>query len=117
MGDDAFKVFLNASGDKSGIPEELAEFLNYLSGESPKDMFTKRLDDLLRQAREHKKWEVEYMTLEMQYREKYKEGLADGEERAVKLMNILAENGLIEEMKRAAKDKEYRESLFKKYNL
>ncbi|MDE7176487.1 MAG: Rpn family recombination-promoting nuclease/putative transposase, partial [Lachnospiraceae bacterium] len=70
MGDDAFKVFLNASGDKSGIPEELAEFLNYLSGESPKDMFTKRLDDLLRQAREHKKWEVEYMTLEMQYREK-----------------------------------------------
>ena len=78
MGDDAFKVFLNASGDKSGIPGELAGFLNYLSGESPKDMFTKRLDDLLQQAREHKQWEVEYMTLAMQYREKYKEGRAKG---------------------------------------
>lgn len=70
MGDDDFKVFLNASGDKSGIPEELAGFVNYLCGEFAKDMFPKRLDDLLRQARDHKQWEVEYMTLEMQYREK-----------------------------------------------
>ena len=33
---------------------------------------------LLQQAREHKQWEVEYMTLAMQYREKYKDGLAQG---------------------------------------
>ena len=72
---------------------------------------------LLRQAREHKQWEVEYMTLAMQYREKYKEGRAEGEERAVKLMNILAKNGLIEEMEKATEDREYRESLFKKHNL
>lgn len=78
MGDDAYKVFLNAAGDKSGVPEELAGFLDYLSGESPKDPFTKKLDVLLQQAREHKQWEVEYMTLAMQYREKYKEGREEG---------------------------------------
>ena len=45
------------------------------------------------------------------------EGRAEGEERAVKLMKILAENVLIEEMKKATEDKSYREILFKKYNL
>ncbi|MDE7246817.1 MAG: Rpn family recombination-promoting nuclease/putative transposase [Lachnospiraceae bacterium] len=45
------------------------------------------------------------------------EGREEGAERMAKLMDVLLFNGLIEDMKKVTKDKMYRESLYKKYNL
>ena len=119
MGDDAFKVFLNAAGDKSRIPEELAGFLDYLTGQPPKNAFTKKLDELLQQAREHKQWEVEYMTLAMQYREKYKEGLAEGRaetriETLIELIKAGAEKSILLQV---YTEEEYAKAEAKVYNL
>lgn len=123
--DDSTKVFLNASGDKNGVPKELATFLEYLSGQPASDPFTKNLDDLLSRAREHNEWEVEFMTLlqiKQQEREAGRaegraEGHAEGVDRMATLTSILLFNGLIKELERATKDSQYREELFQKYNI
>ena len=50
-------------------------------------------------------------------KEGIKEGCMLGEENMSKLMNILLENGRIDEAKRAAADKIYREKLYKENNI
>ncbi len=123
--DGSTKVFLNASGDKAGVPKELAAFLEYLSGQPASDPFTKNLDDLVSKAREHEEWEVEFMTLlqiKQQEREAGRaegraEGHAEGVDRMATLTSILLLNGLIKELERATKDSKYREELFQKYNI
>lgn len=36
LGDESTKIFLNASGNKENLPEELKNFLDFLSGEEPR---------------------------------------------------------------------------------
>ena len=36
LDDESTKIFLNASGNKENLPEELRNFLDYLSGKEPK---------------------------------------------------------------------------------
>lgn len=63
LGDETVKVFLNASGDKTGIEADLAAFLEYLSGQGPTDAYTRELDSLVEKSKGHEEWEVSYMTL------------------------------------------------------
>lgn len=79
----------------------------------------KKLDELLQQAREHKQWEVEYMTLAMQYREKYKEGLAESRaetriETLIELIKAGAEKSILLQV---YTEEEYAKAEAKVYNL
>ncbi len=82
LGDDATKVFINASCTAADIPEPLSNFLRYLRCREATDKLTMRISDSVRQATEQQKWRTEYMTLEMHDNEIRKEaheaGRAEG---------------------------------------
>ena len=46
-----------------------------------------------------------------------KEGREEGSEKLAQLMGILAENGRLEDIKKASKDKRFRKKLFRELNL
>ena len=78
LDDDAVKVFINAKGKLDKASPKLQDFLNYIaSGRAAGDLST-RIDSRVRDAKDNKKWEVEYMTLDWKFEEKYKEGLEEG---------------------------------------
>ena len=84
MGDGTNKIFLCAEGTQDDVSDELKAFLRYIAGETPSSEITKRLDDLVHKAREHKEWRLEYMTLlerdEQMREEGRKEGIEKGRE-------------------------------------
>ena len=45
------------------------------------------------------------------------EGRIEGKDRAIRLMQYLTDSDKTEELKRALSDQEYREQLYRKYNL
>ena len=81
LGDEAYKIFLNAGGNTEGMSEGLAAFLRYIRTNEATDAFTQKLDGYVRKAVEHKEWRLEYMTLQQKYREEYEAGVQDGIER------------------------------------
>ena len=56
--------------------------MKYLKERVATDAFTRKLEDEVRRAVEHREWRLEYMTLEQKYREKYEDGLQQGELRS-----------------------------------
>ena len=61
--DDAYKVVLSAKGEENDVSEEMKQFLLYLTERKTGSEFTRRLQRQVNEARQHKKWRVEYMTL------------------------------------------------------
>lgn len=76
--DESTKIFLNASGNKANLPEELRDFLAFLSGEEPKGKLATQIAQKVEQAVKHEEWRTEYMTLLQRDREKFAEGKAEG---------------------------------------
>lgn len=76
--DESTKIFLNASGNKEGLSEELRQFLNYLTGEKPEGNLATQIAEKVAQAIQHEEWRVEYMTLLQRDREKFAEGKKEG---------------------------------------
>ena len=85
--DEAIKVFINADGDLNGLLEDLAAFLQYLKGKTVENELVQMIDNEVEKVREHKEWEVEYMTSylrDMDIREEGIEiGLAQGLEQGL----------------------------------
>ena len=63
MGDGSYKIFLCANGTHADVSDELKAFLQYIAGGTPSTEMTKKLENLVHKAREHKEWRLEYMTL------------------------------------------------------
>ena len=78
LGDDTVKVVLNTKGTMDDVTPEMKCLLDYIDGKEPRDGFTRELDKAVQAVRNNEKWRVEYMTLEMHYREKYEDGKAEG---------------------------------------
>lgn len=99
LGDESTKVFLNASGNKRGIDEELRCFLEFLSGKEPQGNLAIQIAEKVKQATAHEEWRTEYMTLLQRDREKFAEGKEEGkregrkegrkEERIVAVRNMM----------------------------
>jgi len=83
LGDEAYKIFLNAGGNAEGMSKGLAAFLRYIRTNEATDAFTQKLDSYVRRAVEHKEWRLEYMTLQQKYREEYEAGVQDGIEQGI----------------------------------
>lgn len=82
LGDETYKVFLNADGTKGNVSDEMKDFLHLLKdgyGQSP---LVKKIEEQVVKAREHKEWRLEYMTLYMRDRQNREEGHQE-ERRAV----------------------------------
>ena len=107
LGDETEKIFLCTKGHLDDIPENMKAFLNYVAGGSTHSELTIELENAVNEAKEHKRWRMEYMTLlehyEIERAEGRAEGLAEGraEGLAVGRAEGLAEGkilGIIESM-------------------
>ena len=61
--DGAYKIILSAEGEEDDISDDMRQFLLYLKEKKTESVFTKRLQMEVDEARQHKKWRVEYMNL------------------------------------------------------
>jgi len=79
LDDETYKVFFNTRGIKGNISQETKNILKFIENNTTQDDFTEKLAQEVQRVKENKEWQVEYMTLLMREREKYKEGIAEGE--------------------------------------
>ena len=70
-------IILATQGTADDVSEEMKSFLNYVGGGAPDSDFTKELEGAVTEAREHKKWRLEYMTFLEICEEEYKRGRED----------------------------------------
>lgn len=78
LNDEAIKVFINADGDLTGVPEDLADFLRYLKGEAQNGELVQMIEQEVKKARTHTGWEAEYMTLYLRDQENQEIGMEQG---------------------------------------
>ena len=100
LGDETYKVFLNADGTKGDVSDEMKDFLHLLKDGYGKSPLTKKIEEQVIKAREHKEWRLEYMTLYMRDRQNREEGFEEGLEKGIKKG---LEEGLKEERKNTIK--------------
>ena len=79
LGDETVKIFLNPRSTMDDVSEDLHNFLNYLVDGIVKDEYTSQLEKEVEEVRHNEEWRMDYMTLEMKFKEKLKEGIAIGE--------------------------------------
>ena len=135
--DEAIKVFINADGDLTGVPEELADFLRYLKGDAKKGELAQMIEQEVKKARAHEGWEAEYMTLYLRDQENQEIGMekglkiglergraegeargrAEGEARLGKLVNVLLKQGKTEEIAKVTSDEKAREEYYAAYQI
>lgn len=84
LGDEAVKVFLNASGKKDDVSAELRAFLDYVAGKPSEDGFVKELETAVAEAKQNREWRHEYMTLLMRDQENLERGREIGLKQGVK---------------------------------
>ncbi len=77
--DGTAKIFFNTTGIKGDISEDTKNILKFIENNTTEDDFTEKLAQEVQKIKKNKEWQVEYMTLLMREREKYKEGVAEGE--------------------------------------
>lgn len=76
--DGTAKIFFNTDGTEGNISEDTKNILKFIANNTAEDDFTEKLAQEVQKIKENKEWQVEYMTLLMREREKYKEGITDG---------------------------------------
>lgn len=96
LGDEAVKVFINASGTAKGISPQMADFLRYLKtgmGDSP---LVKKIDAQVKKARAHEEWKVEYMTWQLKFHDIWDDAREEGrEEGKIKSLYQLVKKDII----------------------
>lgn len=115
--DETIKVFLNPYGTLDDVDEELKNFLKYVADGIPVDDFTRELESEVALARINKGWEAEYMTLMMKEREKYNEGLQQGEALLGALIKKLFADGRSQDVELVASDENARKQFYREYGL
>lgn len=62
---------------------EMKRLLDYIDGQASSDKFTQELETAVRTIKNNERWRVEYMTLEMRYKELLEQGFEEGLEQGV----------------------------------
>ena len=57
------------------VTPETKKLLDFIDGKEPEDDFTRELDEAVQSVRKNEKWRLDYMTLQMNYQEKYEQGV------------------------------------------
>ena len=76
-------LFVNISGERVGLSEELSVLLDYLKTSEPKDEFTKGLHEEVKSVRKDQEWRENYMTWEMKLDYEYRMGEKAGIEKGI----------------------------------
>ena len=78
FGDETTKIILNTKGTMDDVSPEMKYLLDYIDGQEASDEFTRTLETAVKSVKNNEKWRVEYMTLEMRYRELLEQGIDIG---------------------------------------
>ena len=78
LGDETTKIILNTKGTMDDVSPEMKYLLDYIDGQEASDEFTRTLETAVKSVKNNEKWRVEYMTLEMRYRELLEQGIDIG---------------------------------------
>ena len=135
LNDATTKVFVNTTAplDDENLNSKLVSLIKYINSETITDEYTKKLDDAVRIKRRSADWRVKYMKYELNLLESRREGIEEGkregkiegiiegiqegEEKLSNLMNLLYREHRFEDIGRVASDKQYKEKLYKEYNI
>lgn len=121
MGDEAVKIFLNAKGTMDDVSKELKAFLDYVAGKKPVDSYVEKLEEAVKEAKKNREWRHEYMTLLMRDQENIEKGIekgkSEGEEKMLDLIQKLISDQRFDVIIKIKEDKEYRQKLYKEYNI
>ncbi len=94
LGDDTTKIILNTKGTMDDVTLEMKKLLDFIDGKEPEDDFTRELDEAVQSVRKNEKWRLDYMTLQMNYQEKYEQGYDEGDrKRAISVAMRMIEDG------------------------
>ena len=97
LGDEAYKVFVNAKGSRERLSPEMAALLDYLTERKTESDLTKAIQAEINTALHGGKWEVEYMTMRLKIQEEREEARAEGREEGIlETMASLVKDGLID---------------------
>ena len=113
LGDGTEKIFLNANGQKDDVSPELKAFLDYVAGRKSDDLFVKKLDQAVEQAKTNREWRREYMTLLM----RDQENIEKGEDKLSVLIAKLIKDKRTDDVLKVTQDKEYRQKLYREYHV
>ena len=80
--DGTTKIILNTKGIMDDVTPEMKRLLDFIDGKEPEDDFTRELDEAVQSVRKNEKWRLDYMTLQMNYQEKYEQGIEQGNKQA-----------------------------------
>lgn len=96
LGDDTTKIILNTKGTIDDVTPEMKKLLDFIDGKEPEDDFTRELEEAVQSVRKNEKWRLDYMTLQMNYQEKYEQGYDEGDrKRAISVaMRMIEANKL-----------------------
>lgn len=83
LGDETTKIILNTKGTRDDVSLEMKRLLDYIDGQVASDGFTRELETAVESVRSNEKWRLDYMTLEMRYRELFEEALEQGLEQGI----------------------------------
>lgn len=99
LGDDTTKIILNTKGTMDDVTPEMKRLLDFIDGKEPEDDFTRELEKAVQSVRKNEKWRLDYMTLQMNYQEKYEQGYDEGDrKRAISVaMRMIEANKLSSE--------------------
>lgn len=123
LDDGTSKLFLNMTS-KNGRPE-LVSLLQYMkdttldnAGIIVKDERILNLDRIVQNVKQSEEWEAVKMNiLEIGLQQGRELGIEQGMERISQLTKLLLDAGRIEELERSTHDADYRERLFREFNI
>lgn len=95
LNDATKKIFLNATGIRSGVTKELSNFLDYIAGKEAQDEYTRKLAEEVNVVKSDKEWRLKYMTFDMKLKEERilgrEEGIKEGIREGIKTGRIEAQ--------------------------
>ena len=126
LDDESYTIILNTACEPEKVPEELRAFFAYINDPSKRDgsWLTQAIDERVRKYNTTK-WRKRQMTLEEMMNQRFdagrEEGIGigreEGEEKLNRLYMLLIRENRMEDLKKAAEDKEYRRKLYCEFGL
>ncbi|MFP3153292.1 Rpn family recombination-promoting nuclease/putative transposase [Lachnospiraceae bacterium ZAX-1] len=98
LDDGTTRIILNTEGSRSGLNQNVVDFLNYIQSGTVSGDWIRVVDEKVRLLKSNKKWRADYMTWMMHEeelkREGIREGIREGEQRGLmKALQKLASKG------------------------
>ena len=118
LDDESYTIILNTACEPEKVPEELRAFFAYINDPSKRDgsWLTQAIDERVRKYNTTK-WRKRQMTLEEMMNQRFDAGREEGEEKLNRMNMLLIRENRMEDLKKAAEDKEYRRKLYCEFAL